>query len=209
MAPSPSCSPGWAGPLWRRRPSGPSRARTEVEDAGVKEISLEISSSLVPCTILLIPAAAHWRGCAHNAVHTYVCRSAVGSVSDDSPIGKSRTKSDFATPVRSRSPCADQVRTGPAPYQTRLFHRSGHTWAHRPGWYGGKEVEVRLSAGRCVLRHAGCGAYGRAGGGKVRIQERGAEDMRGQEKKEAGGSEHKRPAALPPQPVGEPPHGPR
>src|SRR3989442_6867962 len=83
----------------------------------------------------------------HNAVHTYVCRSAVGSVSDDSPIGKSRTKPDFATPVRSRSPCADQVRTGPAPYQTRLFHRSGHTWAHRPSWHGGLEMEVPLSAG--------------------------------------------------------------
>ena len=39
-------------------------ARTEVEDAGVKEISFEISSSLVPCTILLNPAAAHRRGCA-------------------------------------------------------------------------------------------------------------------------------------------------
>src|SRR2546425_5524925 len=174
MAPSPSCSPGWAGPLWRRRPSGPSRARTEVEDAGVKEISLEISSSLVPCTILLIPAAAHWRGCAHNAVHTYVCRSAVGSVSDDSPIGKSRTKSDFATPVRSRSPCADQVRTGPAPYQTRLFHRSGHTWAHRPGWYGGKEVEVRLSAGRGRVWRGRRAGGGPAAAGEGGNPERGA-----------------------------------
>src|SRR5947209_2583098 len=61
MAPSPSCSPEWAGPLWSQ-PCGPSLARTGVEDEGVKEISLEISSSLVPCTILLIPAAAHRRG---------------------------------------------------------------------------------------------------------------------------------------------------
>src|SRR2546427_7358065 len=61
MAPSPSCSPGWAGPLWSR-PCGPSLARTDVEDAGVKGISLEISSSWAPCTILLIPAAAHRRG---------------------------------------------------------------------------------------------------------------------------------------------------
>src|SRR2546427_862212 len=63
MAPSPSCSPGRTGPLWSRS-CGPSLARTEVEDAGVKEISFEISSSLVPCTILLNPAAAHRRGCA-------------------------------------------------------------------------------------------------------------------------------------------------
>src|SRR2546425_10853034 len=63
MVPSPSCSPGRTGPLWSRS-CGPSLARTEVEDAGVKEISFEISSSLVPCTILLNPAAAHRRGCA-------------------------------------------------------------------------------------------------------------------------------------------------
>src|SRR3989442_5796205 len=61
MAPSPSCSPGWAGPLWSR-PCGPSLARTDVEAAGVKEMSFELSSSLAPCTILLTPAAAHRRG---------------------------------------------------------------------------------------------------------------------------------------------------
>src|SRR2546428_4591910 len=122
MAPSPSCSRGWAGPLWQRRPCGPSRARTEVEDAGVKEISLEISSSLVPCTILLIPAVAHWRGCTTMPyTRTFAARLSVvypmtpllaspgrnpdlpsrsghAHSAEQDLQGKPHTKSDYSTP---------------------------------------------------------------------------------------------------------------
>src|SRR2546426_2491629 len=112
MAPSPSCSPGRTGPLWSRS-CGPSLARTEVEDADVKEILFEISSSLVPCTILLNPAAAHWRGCATMRYTRTFGRAAVGSVSDDPPIGK---------PVRNLI-----CHTGPVKLPAR-----------RSGLYGGK-----------------------------------------------------------------------
>src|SRR2546425_10853035 len=106
----------------------------------------------------------------HNAVHTYVCRAAVGSVSDDPRIGKPRTKPD-------------------------LPYRSGQTPSAPIRFVRGNEVEVRLSAGGCGLGGARGGADGPAGGGNGRIHEGGAGVIEGQKKQGARGCGHEGPSA--------------
>src|SRR2546425_8661455 len=178
MAPSPSCSRGWAGPLWQRRSCGPSRARTEVEDAGVKEISLEISSSLVPCTILLTPAVAHWRGCTTMPyTRTFAARLSV--VYPMTPLLASPGRNPDLPSRSGHAHSAEQGRTRASPIPNLIIPHLiiPPFWAHRgapAGWVRGKEVEVQLSAGRCVVRGGRFAARRGAGRGQGRNQNRDA-----------------------------------
>src|SRR2546426_7089184 len=144
----------------------------------------------------------------HNAVHTYVCRAAVGSVSDDPPIGKPRTNLIAYASFRPTSASLIRFGSGQARTKPDLPYRSGQTPSAPIRFVRGNEVEVRLSAGRCGLRHACSEAYGRASEDKVRIQKRDAEIMRLQDIRELGASEHERLGALYQQLVGDLHQGP-
>src|SRR2546428_10216682 len=108
----------------------------------------------------------------HNAVHTYVCRSAVGSVSDDPPIGKPRTKPDYSTVLSIQRtdevwPCRWNWRGVPSARRRSLRaldSRAGRAGGHERARGGSRGGAGRLRGG-VRPRQRGQGVNPGAGGG--------------------------------------------